>query len=323
MILREAPPVLVLAFNRPDSLRATLSHLVASHPSRVYVNVDGPRGHVVRDPVEVAACIEVVRQELAEVDTQLRTHSTNQGLGHGVRSAISWFFDHEDQGVILEDDILISPGSLDLAGSLLNKFANDSGVGSISLFSAVPRRFQQDPQATFRRSGMPPSWYWGSWRNRWRELITDFRQWRDLFPESYLRELGGSRFAGLYAGFCDADVDIEDVNWEGAWIGTHFSHRWSCVVTNKTYCIHTGYSESATHLNEQPSWQPTEFDVWDGVMRVPSNEGVDRRADYWSLDQRFILSAPKRAKSWLGRRFPGLRKAWRRYSVKAPAASID
>ena len=314
---RQTPPALVLAFNRPDRLQESLRSLMKCGPSRVYVNVDGPREGVSGDVEGVTECVRVARAETAGAELRLRTHEVNQGLGHGARSAISWFFGREERGMILEDDLVISPGSLDLASDLLNEFADVESVGSISLFSAVPQRFLRDPHSTYRHSGMPPSWFWGSWRDRWEQLITDFDAWRELFPESYLTEIGGSRFASMYAGFCDADVGVGDVNWEGAWIGTHFAHRWSCVVTNQTFCIHTGYSDTATHLNEQPSWQPVSFAVWDGTLRHPPDQRVDRRADYWGLNQRFVLSRAKRAKAWVGRQFPWLRQAWRRFSVKA------
>ena len=317
------PPVLVLAFNRPDRLQVSLNSLMNSDPSRVYVNVDGPREGIPADVEGVAECIRVARAVTTGAELHLRTHDVNKGLGDGARSAISWFFDNEERGMILEDDIVISPHSLNLAGALLDEFSDAETVGSISLFSAVPQRLIQDARATYRHSRMPPSWFWGSWRNRWDQLITDFRAWRDLFSESYLAEVGGSRFSSLYTGFCDADVGVEDVNWEGAWIGTHFAHKWTCVVTNHTYCIHTGYSDTATHLSEQPSWQPVSFEAWDGILEHPASQTVDRKADHWALNQRFVLSRVKRTKVWLGRKLPLLRRVWRRYSVKTLVSTSD
>lgn len=310
------PPVMVLAFNRPEELRNTLRDVCAADPPVVYVNVDGPRDRVPTDAELVAACVDVVHEELRSQTHQLRQHTRNQGLGFGAREALSWFFAHEESGVVLEDDIRISPGSLDLAGLLLHRFATAPDIGSISLFNAVPRSRIREPWATYRFSAMPSSWYWGTWRSRWAALELDFTQWRDLYTEDYLKTVGGARFARLYAGFNDDGASERDVNWEGAWIGTHFANSWKSVYVNGTLGLHVGYSDAATHLVEQPSWQPTEYQVWDGTWVEPSSSEVDTKADFWMLDQRFVLSRRKRAKTWLGRRLPLLRNTWRRFFVK-------
>ena len=310
------PATLVLAFNRPERLRQTLTNLRASAPSRVYVNIDGPRQGNEKDALAIEQCANLVRQQFSDLNAVLNINIANQGLGEGARKAISWFFEEEACGMVLEDDVHIAPKSLELAGQLLQRYHAADQVGSISLFSAVPRRFLKEPDATFRLSAFPPSWFWGTWRDRWQNLQTNFESWRDLFSERELEQVGGKRFAHVFARECDAEAEVPDVNWEGAWIRTHLANEWKCLVTNATYCVHTGYDESATHLTEQPSWQPTTFREWSGGVREPNDWSIDRRADRWTLNQRFALSWSKRCKASLGRRLPTVRRVWRSMTIK-------
>ena len=44
-----------------------------------------------------------------EADIKTLYHKKNNGCMKGVSSAINWFFDNEDEGIILEDDCVPHP----------------------------------------------------------------------------------------------------------------------------------------------------------------------------------------------------------------------
>ncbi|HEY5811446.1 MAG TPA: hypothetical protein VIT23_02185, partial [Terrimicrobiaceae bacterium] len=104
-----AASVLFLVFNRPEHTSRVFEAIRQVQPERLYVAADGPRPHL---PEEAKKC-EDVRKIVAgidwpcEVKTLLR--SENLGCKEAVSSAITWFFDHEPEGIILEDDCLPSP----------------------------------------------------------------------------------------------------------------------------------------------------------------------------------------------------------------------
>jgi hypothetical protein len=317
------PSVLILAFNRPDLLRSSLRLVLKAKPPRIYVNIDGPRRGVGSDLWTVAETSRVVREETKGREVLIRQSRVNLGVTRGVIQAIDWFFEHEAQGIIIEDDVLISPTSLPLCGSLLDSLGPQGDVGSIAMFNAVPRRWIGDPSSTYRYSAIPTSWYWATWRSRWQLLETDMRQWRLRTGESDLAKIGGTRFGRLFASLLDESPIPEDMNWEGAWIGTHLLNSWRVATTNDNFAIHAGYSQESTHLTEQPSWQPTSFQTWYGILIVPESHAVDRRADRWMLNQRFALSRVKRLKQWLGLRLPWIRSSWRKYRVRPVAVRLE
>jgi len=99
-------PVLFLVFNRPEQTRRVFEAIRAARPQRLYVAADGPRPD---RPGEIERCAEVRSIATAvdwpcELVTLLR--EVNAGCAEAVSSAVTWFFNHEPEGIILEDDCL-------------------------------------------------------------------------------------------------------------------------------------------------------------------------------------------------------------------------
>ena len=98
--------VLFLVFNRPDTTRQVFEAIRQAKPPRLYVAADGPRegklGEVER--VKEVRTIATAVDWPCEVKTLFR--DKNLGCKKGVSSAITWFFEQEKQGIILEDDCL-------------------------------------------------------------------------------------------------------------------------------------------------------------------------------------------------------------------------
>ena len=212
--------------------------------------------------------------------------------------------------MILEDDVCIAPGSLELMSDLLERFRGDESVGSVTLFNPVPPSRMSDPKATFRFSALPSSQYWGTWSNRWDARVRSLDHWGELVG-STLEDAGGAAFAREMRRQLDLESQTGHPSWEYLWLVTHWARGWKSVNANLNASKHIGFGTGASNSTEQPSWYPTEFDTWDGQVRPPSSSGVDRKADQWLFNQRFALSWVKRAKAHIGKRLPWLRRAWR------------
>src|SRR5689334_10050029 len=97
-------PVLLLVFNRPETTRQVFEAIRQARPSRLYIGADGPRDD---KPGEPGLC-EDVRGIATSVDWPCKVRrlfrEKNLGCGVAVGAAIDWFFEHEPEGIILEDD---------------------------------------------------------------------------------------------------------------------------------------------------------------------------------------------------------------------------
>ncbi|MBV5343931.1 nucleotide-diphospho-sugar transferase, partial [bacterium] len=98
-------PVLLVIFNRPDTTLKVMEAIRKYQPKMLYVASDGARAEKHGEKEIVQNTRDLVLQNVdwpCEVKTVFREE--NIGCGYGVSSAITWFLEHEEMGIILEDD---------------------------------------------------------------------------------------------------------------------------------------------------------------------------------------------------------------------------
>lgn len=318
-------PVLVTAFRRPQFLEKCLAAVAKAQPRRVYVSIDGPRPNVPDDLVSVDGCHRVAQRFARHVDTEIVVAESNGGTGLGLLRGIDWFFDNEEYGMVIEEDLLISPESLSLAKRLLVKYRRSPDVGSVTLFNAVRPQHLMSPHAPVRLSHLPSSWYWGTWRDKWRARL-------DVAPEGWDHGADICRFfpdasprfsKAIAYGF--GNLSQEDLStWEGLWTLTNWQQGWYTAVTNRNYVVSLGFDNSATHLNSRPAWFPEEIDELLPEVVGKDEARYEALADAWMSDQRFGWSVAKRLKRVVKRVLPDVLVAiYRRKSQKVMSTRRD
>src|SRR5262249_20722231 len=158
-------PVLFLIFNRPNTTARVMEAIRTAGPGRLYVAADGPRDG---NADEAKRCAEV-RRIATQVDwpceVQTLFRERNLGCRQAVSSAITWFFEQEQEGIILEDDCLPSPSFFPYCAELLARFRNDERIMCITGCN-----FQQDMKGypySYYFSKYHHVWGWATWRRAW------------------------------------------------------------------------------------------------------------------------------------------------------------
>ncbi len=160
------PPILFLTFNRPDTTARVFGAIRAAQPARLYIAADGPRPD---RPGELERCAEVRRVATAvDWPCEVRTlfHDKNLGCRSAVSGAITWFFEHEEEGIILEDDCLPHPSFFHFCSELLQRYRNDHRVMCVTGNNFQPD--MRDWPYSYYFSIFNHCWGWASWRRSWK-----------------------------------------------------------------------------------------------------------------------------------------------------------
>ncbi|MCC6400413.1 MAG: nucleotide-diphospho-sugar transferase [Flavobacteriales bacterium] len=180
-------PVLLIAFNRIAPTRQVFNAIRAARPTKLYLACDGPR-----NPEEALRC-EEVRALAREVDWPCELHTRfnerNLGLRKGVSSAIAWFFEHEPEGIVLEDDTLPVPTFFRFCQELLERYRHDERVWVImgnNLMDDWPGG--TDGSYYYSAHGYGAPWGWASWRRTWSHYDVDMGQWPALKQSPLLKD---------------------------------------------------------------------------------------------------------------------------------------
>ena len=168
---KEPIPCLLVAFVRTEGTLRTLRQLLENGFRKIYVSIDGPRNQSDKD------LQKVLFHEIADLITSsgikinVKLADENLGLSAAVLRGIDWFFENEDQGIILEDDLIIHEDFFRFAEKSLMAIES---MNAPSMFSGN-QFFASKLENTERRvSTYPLIWGWGTTKKSWLEFRKAF-----------------------------------------------------------------------------------------------------------------------------------------------------
>ncbi|QSA99631.1 nucleotide-diphospho-sugar transferase [Methylomonas sp. EFPC1] len=173
-------PILLLVFNRPHTTLQVFESIRRARPPKLYVAADGPRRNVSDD---IRLCAEV-RNVINLVDwpCEVKTLYSDDNLGckFGPIKGISWFFENEEEGIVLEDDVLPISTFFTYCDELLERYRENQHVGVISGCNLISRQFCPETSYFFTRYNQ--IWGWATWRRAWSKYdhsMSAWPSWRD------------------------------------------------------------------------------------------------------------------------------------------------
>lgn len=165
--MSKATAVLIIAYMRDDYILNYLPILSEEGVRDIYIALDAPKVPALKQ--KQAEMIDNIRHHLAKYDFNvwLWSREKNLGLAVSVYTAIDWFFQFENKGVILEDDLIFDSGFLKFADKCLTDLEGEKRVWLVSgnQFFEFP-----DGDQNPRFSHYPLIWGWATWRERWIEI---------------------------------------------------------------------------------------------------------------------------------------------------------
>ena len=245
-------PVLLIVFNRPETTKVVLDSIRSAAPRRLFVAADGPRPGNATDP---SRCREVLFAVERSVDWDCKVeyfvHKDNLGCGKAPSSAITWFFDNVEEGIILEDDCRPVPQFFPFCSSLLEKYRNESRVAQIGGFNCQSGR--KRGRASYYFSRYFHCWGWASWSRAWEAFdfeMTDYADFsaeggmENLFERRAVREFWEHNFDDVLSGKIDG--------WDYQWAYHNFKKDALSVVPNANMIDNIGFGMGATHTFSTP-----------------------------------------------------------------------
>ena len=239
-------PILYLIFNRPDLCETTFERIREIKPKYLFIAADGPREDV---PGEQETCEKTRKLVLNNIDwdCEVKTLFREENLGckYAVSSAIDWFFENVEMGIILEDDCLANKDFFEFCEFCLDKYRSEGRVMHISgdKFSDV------EIKESLFYSKYIHIWGWATWRRAWRKYDSNIRTFpvegkqviKKIFPDTIKQRIYWDKiFKGVYSG--------ETNTWDYQWTYSCWKNNGVSVNPAVNLISNIGFGESATHL---------------------------------------------------------------------------
>ena len=243
-------PVLFLVFNRLNMTKKVLEKIKEVKPDRFYIAADGPRDSRPDDNQKVNEVREYVMETIDwDCNVQTLFREKNLGCGKAVSGAINWFFKHETEGIILEDDCIPDVTFFSFCQELLKKYEADcriSHIGGANFQNSIMRG-----QNSYYFSKLFHVWGWATWKRAWTSYDFDM----SLFPNFDKNNEAKNIFSDtefqvywneIYRKVYQKKIDTWDYQWVFA---NHVNNRLS-IIPNNNLITNIGVDSDSTHMHK-------------------------------------------------------------------------
>ncbi len=276
--------VLIIAYRRADTTRKVLDAVSRAKPQRLYVACNAPRPDRVAELAQCAA----VRSLFDAPDWPCEVHrlfrEKHLSARESISGAISWFFEHEPQGIILEDDCVPSAGFFRFAEELLHRYVDDQRVGMISgdNFQYGQRR----GDASYYFSRYCHIWGWATWRDRWATYDAAMQLW-PAYRGRLLGELENPLQRAYWGWIFDRTHAGHIDTWDYQWLFANWINHRVNVVPQLNMVSNIGFGEQAHHtrnLTRAANMAALELDF---PLRHPDAFVPDCEADRYTFNNSY------------------------------------
>jgi hypothetical protein len=245
--------VLFIVFNRPETTKRVWEAIECARPSRLYIAADGPR-----TPEEDTRCQETRKiTESIHWNCEVKRlyQDQNLGCGRGPSTAISWFFEHEEEGIILEDDCLPAASFFPFCTELLARYRHDARIMQIG-GNNMEEVDDRDTAYSYRFSSLIYIWGWATWRRAWKLHDFHMHHYTEVNKKGYLvpsyksifeRDLYQYVFGKMFKG---DHVTSSQTIWDYQWQFACKINSGLIIVPNRNLVVNLGFGENASNTHD-------------------------------------------------------------------------
>lgn len=238
--------ILFNIFNRPDTSKRVFEAIRKAKPKKLYISADGPRESRIGEKELCGETRKITENIDWECEVYRDYSDENLGCFKRMASAIDWFFDHEEMGIILEDDCLPNESFFRFCEEMLHKYKNENRTGMITgtnlSFGKVNAR------GDYFFSNYSSIWGWATWKRAWSKYDKDLTSWgekknrqkiKKLFPQIKLRIYWFDIFNRVYKK--------QYFSWDYNWAYALWTNDFLQIVPSKNLISNIGFGDSSTH----------------------------------------------------------------------------
>lgn len=291
-------PVLFLTFNRLDTTKKVFEVIKQVKPPKLYLASDGARLNKSGEKEVVESVRNFLLNNIdwqCEVKTLFREQ--NLGCGKAVSSAINWFFENEEMGIILEDDCLPSISFFRFCDELLIGYKDDERIMHISGDNFQDGISRGDGSYYF--SQISHVWGWAAWRRAWKlydfemkslNNFINYKIYKNIWKQNKVQKYWLKQFKNVSLGKIDT--------WDYQWNYCLIVNNGLSILPNINLVENIGFNSEATHTSnsklKMPSANEIKFPLTHSQIFVP-----DLEADTYTFNKHYQQSLLSKIKGKL------------------------
>lgn len=230
-------PVVLFVYNRPHHTRMTLEALHANalaDATQLIVYADGQKGNSFEERAKTEEVRAIIREKPWCGSVELIEFETNRGLATSVVAGVTEVVNQFGKVIVLEDDVVTSPGFLKYMNEALDLYEEEEQVMHISGYM-FPVKGKLPPTFFYNTASC---WGWATWKNRWAYFRDDAKSlFREIYNSGRLKEFDLQNSVDFSRQLQD-NISGNKETWAVKWYASMFLrnglslHPWPSLTNN-------------------------------------------------------------------------------------------
>lgn len=244
-------PVLLIFFCRDEVLKQVFDCVKRVKPTKLYLYQDGPRRE--SDMPGILACRDVVSNVDWDCEVHTLYQERNVGCDPSEYIAQKWMFEHEDRGIVLEDDDVVSDSFFYFCEELLDKYKDDERINMICGMNHLGQYKKTEASYIFTKSGAITGWA------SWKRVIDTWDPTYSFIDDDYqqycLKNLLGKYYNRVIKSW-KQQKESGKAHYEGILGSNMYLNNRLNIVPTSNLVKNIGLTDNATHsvgtINSMP-----------------------------------------------------------------------
>ncbi|WP_165024539.1 glycosyltransferase family 2 protein [Dysgonomonas sp. ZJ279] len=239
-------PIVLFVYNRPTHTLQTLEALAnnsLAKDSILYIYVDGAKTNANVETIKrIEETKDIIKQKQWCKEVHIIESEENKGLANSIVEGVTDIVNKYGKIIVLEDDIVTSPGFLKYMNDALDLYENKDRVMHISGFVPVTSGADKLPETYFLR--FMSCWGWATWKKDWSELILDTDFLYKTIPHQ--KDYSAFNLEGATNMFSQIEANHNGTlkTWAIKWYSTIFLKKGLCLYPRYSVVDNVGIDGS-------------------------------------------------------------------------------
>jgi len=255
-------PLLFIIYNKPEETEKVFKIIQKVKPKKIYIAADGPSQNATKSELEkISQTRSIVKKINWKCSVKTLFREQNLGCKLGVTQAITWFFQNESEGIILEDDCLPNIYFFEYCDKLLDKYKHNTRISSIS--GSNPYEGGINIHDSYLFSSHSQIWGWATWKRVWDLYDVNMKDWKNVkdsgeFCTKFYSERAYTYWKNLFQKCFEGKIDT----WDYQFFFCQLKNNLLTIVPSKNLVSNIGFGKNATH---------TKFDIH-SIANLPTRK---------------------------------------------------
>ena len=249
----DSAPVLILFFNRPNTLKKVFDVVRKVKPKTLLLYQDGPRNK--EDETKIQECRNIVTDIDWECDVHTLFQKNNFGCDPSEYISQKWAFTIVDKCIILEDDDVPTESFFGFCTLLLNEYEKDERISIISGMNHFGKYKNDSCDYIFTKN--VSIWGWATWKrvvDKWDSNYSEYIKSKKQFSKKYKKDYP----TGMLCKSIDKHIKSGKEHYETILIYNHLVNDQLAIVPTQNMIVNIGNNpeggtHSSTSINKLPN----------------------------------------------------------------------